>query len=158
MTGTASGIEIRSSGFAVLPASMSLMGAASGVFVDTGLSLVLPTAGTYHLDAVVRASLGRMTAGENAFIGARLVDVTAGAVVPASEAIVVQIAEYGGTAATGLEWNGSTAISVEYAVASARTIRLEAVRQDINATGSTDHAGLGSDANARTTLRYHRVA
>jgi hypothetical protein len=158
MTGTAASVEIRSSGFAVLPAPMNLMSAASGVFVDTALSLVLPTAGTYHLDAVVRGNVGRMTAGENAFVGARLFDVTSGTVVPNSEAIVVQISEYGGTAATGLAWNGSTAISVEYAVTSARTIRLQAVRQDINAVGSTDLAGLGSDVNARTTLRFHRVA
>lgn len=158
MNGTAGSIEIRGSGFAVLPAPVDLMRSASGVFVDTGLSLALPAAGSYHLDAVVRGTIGWMTQGENAFVGARLFDVTAGAVVPDSGAIVVQIAEYPGTAATGLGWNSSGAISIEYAVTSPRTIRLEAARHDINSSGTTDFAGVSSDDNARTTLRYRRVA
>lgn len=156
MTGTAARIDTRGSGFAVLPAGVDLTSAASGAFVDLGLSLALPMPGTYHLDAIVRGNLGRMSTGENAVITARLWDVTAGAIVPNSEAIVVQIAEFASGAATALQWNSSTAISVEYKATSPRTIRLEVARTDI--AGTTEVAGIGSDTIQRTTLRYQRVA
>jgi hypothetical protein len=120
------------------------------------LSLTLPAAGTYHLDAVVRGNLGNMSASENAVVLARLWDATAGLVVPDSEAIVVQIAEYAPGTATALQWNSSTAISVEYKATSPSTVRLEAARVDI--AGTTEVAGIGSDALQRTILRYARVA
>ncbi|CAL9613335.1 hypothetical protein SUDANB1_05673 [Streptomyces sp. enrichment culture] len=156
MTGTASSIDTRGSGFAALPAGVNLVSAASGAFVDLGLSLALPTPGTYHLDAVVRGNLGNMNVGENALIAARLWDVTAGAIVPGSEAIVVQISEWAPGGATGLQWNASAAISVEYKPTSPRTIRVEAARIDVS--GTTEVAGIGSDTLQRTTLRYLRVA
>ncbi|MER6828889.1 hypothetical protein ABT352_23110 [Streptosporangium sp. NPDC000563] len=156
MTGTAASIDTGGSGFAVLPAGADLGSAASGAFVDLGLSLALPAPGTYHLDAVVRGNLGNMSTGENAVIAARLWDVTAGTIIPNSEAIVVQIAEYPQGAATALQWNSSAAISVEYKATSPRTVRLEAARIDI--AGTTEVAGIGSDTLQRTTLRYARVA
>jgi hypothetical protein len=156
MTGTASSLTIRGHGFAVLPAGVDLMPAASGAFVDLGLSLALPAPGTYHLDAMVRGNLGRMSTGENAVIVARLWDVTAGAIVPSSEAIVVQIAEFPEGAATALQWNGSAAISVEYKPTSPRTVRVEAARIDVS--GTTEVAGIGSGNLQQTTLRYARVA
>ncbi|KQW11421.1 hypothetical protein [Streptomyces sp. Root369] len=156
MTGTAASLDTRGSGFAALPAGVDLTSAASNAWVDLGLSLALPTAGTYHLDAVVRGNIGRMSTAENALIKARLWDVTAGAVVPDSVAIVVQIAEFAGGAATALQWNGSAAISVEYKPTSPSTVRLEVARTDIS--GTTEVAGIGSDTLQKTTLRYARVA
>ncbi|MFI1703052.1 hypothetical protein [Streptomyces griseoruber] len=156
MTGTAASLDTRGSGFAALPAGVNLGSAASGAFVNLGLSLALPTPGTYHLDAIVRGNIGNMTVGENALIVARLWDVTAGAIVPNSEAIVVQIAEYATGAATALQWNSSAAISVEYKAASPVTVRVEAARIDVS--GTTEAAGIGSDTLQRTTLRYQRVA
>jgi hypothetical protein len=147
---------MRGHGFAVLPAGVDLMPAASGAFVDLGLSLALPAPGTYHLDAMVRGNLGRMSTGENAVIVARLWDVTAGAVVPGSEVIVVQIAEFAEGSATALQWNSSAGISVEYATTSPRTVRVEAARIDIR--GTTEVAGIGSGDLQQTTLRYARVA
>ncbi|SOE31797.1 hypothetical protein [Streptomyces sp. OK228] len=156
MTGTAASLDTGGSGFAALPAGVDLTSAASGAWVNLGLSLALPTAGTYHLDAVVRGNIGRMGTGENALITARLWDITAGAIVPDSQAIVVQIAEFAPGAATALQWNSSAAISVEYKPTSPRTIRLEVARTDI--AGTTETAGIGSDTLQRTTLRYARVA
>ncbi|MDX3067813.1 hypothetical protein PV518_37605 [Streptomyces sp. ND04-05B] len=156
MPGTDASLDIRGHGFAVLPAGVNLMPAASGAFIDIGLSLALPTPGTYHLDAVVRGNIGRMSTGENALVAARLWDVTAGVIVPNSEAIVVQIAEFPEGAATALQWNGSAAISVEYAVPAPRTVRVEAARIDIG--GTTEVAGIGAGSLQQTTLRYLRVA
>ncbi|MFD8509711.1 hypothetical protein ACFV27_00995 [Streptomyces antimycoticus] len=156
MTGTAASIDTRASGFAALPGGVNLTSTASGAWIDLGLSLALPASGTYHLDAIVRGNIGRMGTGENALITARLWDVTTGAIVPNSEAIVVQISEFAPGAATALQWNSSAAISVEYKATSPRTIRLEAARTDI--AGTTEVAGIGSDTLQRTTLRYARVA
>jgi hypothetical protein len=156
MTGKAASIDTGGSGFAVLPAGVDLTSTASGAWINLGLSLALPAAGTYHLDAVVRGNIGRMGTGENALVTARLWDVTAGAIVPNTEAIVVQISEFAPGTATALQWNSSTVISVEYMPTSPRTIRLEAARTDI--AGTTEVAGIGSDTLQRTTLRYARVA
>lgn len=156
MTGTAASIDTGGGGFVALPAGIDLTSAASGAWISLGLSLVLPAPGTYHLDAVVRGNIGRMGTGENALITARLWDVTAGVIVPNSEAIVVQIAEFAPGAATALQWNSSTAIGVEYKATSPSTVRLEAARIDI--AGTTEVAGIGSDNLQRTTLRYARVA
>lgn len=156
MTGTAASLDTGGSGFAALPAGVDLSTAASGAWISLGLSLALPAGGTYHLNAVVRGNIGRMGTGENALITARLWDVTAGAIVPSSEAIVVQISEFAPGAATALQWNSSTAISVEYKSTTPRTIRLEAARTDI--AGTTEVAGIGSDTLQRTTLRYARIA
>ncbi|MFF5668799.1 hypothetical protein ACFY8S_01460 [Streptomyces hygroscopicus] len=156
MTGTAGSVNTSGSGFAALPAGVDLTSTASGAWIDLGLSLALPAPGTYHLDAVVRGNLGRMGTGENALITARLWDVTAGAIVPNSEAVVVQISEFDPGAATALQWNSSTVISVEYKPTSPRTIRLEAARTDI--AGTTEVAGIGSDTIQSTTLRYARIA
>ncbi|MFF0092675.1 hypothetical protein ACFYSF_22315 [Streptomyces canus] len=153
---TSSSIRIDEDGFAVLPANVNLNAAASGTFVATGLVLALPSAGTYHLDATVRAFLGTMTTGEGAFIVARLYDVTAGAVVPNSEVLALQINVAAGTSATLLSWNATAAIQARYTIPAARTVRLEAAR--ITQAGITDSASVVSDTNGRTTLRYERVA
>lgn len=156
MSGTSAGVRLLGHGYASLPAGVDLTSTASNAWIDLGLSLALPAPGAYHLDAVVRGNLGRMGTGENALIKARLWDVTAGAMVPDSEAIVVQISEFASGAATALQWNSSAAISVEYNPTSPRTIRLEAARTDI--AGTTEVAGIGSDTLQRTTLRYARLA
>ncbi|MEH0579128.1 MULTISPECIES: hypothetical protein [Streptomyces] len=154
--GTSSSIRIDAEGSAVLAANVDLNTVASGTFVATALALSLPSAGTYHLDATVRTFLGTMTTGEGAFIVARLFDVTAGAVVPNSEVLALQINVGAGTSPTLLAWNETAPIQVRYTVPGARTIRLEAAR--ITQTGITDGASVVSDGNGRTTLRYQRVA
>jgi hypothetical protein len=153
---TFSSIRIDEDGFAVLPATVNLNAVASGTWVATGLTLVLPSAGTYHLDATVRTFLGTMSTGEAAYITARLYDVTAGAVVPNSEVLVNQVSVGGSTSPTLLAWNNSAPIQVRYTVPGARTIRLDAART--TTSGTTDSATVASDGNGRTTLRYARTA
>ncbi|MEU0947641.1 hypothetical protein ABZ379_33815 [Streptomyces canus] len=156
MSGTNAGLRIAEDGFAALPANVNLNAAASGTFVDTGLVLALPSAGRYHLDATVRAFLGTMTTGEGAYIVARLYDVTAGAVVPDSEVLALQINVAAGTSPTLLAWNATAPIQVRYTIPGPRTVRLEAAR--MTQSGITDGASVVSDVNGRTTLRYERVA
>ncbi|MER7477445.1 hypothetical protein ABTX60_07280 [Streptomyces sp. NPDC126510] len=153
---TSGSIRIEADGFAVLPANVNLNSSASGAWVATGLSVVLPAAGRYRLGSTVRTVLGTMTTGEGAFIVARLFDVTAGAVVPDSEVLAHQLSVGGGTSATLLAWNRTASIETRYTVPGTRTIRLEASR--ITSSGTTDSASVVSDGNGRTTLQFERLA
>lgn len=154
---TSSSIHITGNGYAELPAAVDLQPTASGVWTNTGLQLTLPVAGTYHLDANVRANLTAAD-GVNGWVGARLWDVTAGAVVPDSEVLVYQIATSVSPATTVVTQAGnqSAAILVPYTVPGSRLVRLQAAR--FVTGGNTSTARVLSDANSRTTFRFERVA
>lgn len=155
MTGTAAALRLVGRGFAVLPATVNLQPTASGTWVTTGLQVVLPAAGTYDLDATVRSALSAAS-GTNTWISARLYDVTAGAVVPNSEVLVQQIDLGSDSGTISSAHNNTVPIQVPYTVPGSRTVRLEAAR--INTAGASLGAGIHSDVNGRTTLRYSRVA
>jgi hypothetical protein len=140
-----------------MPAPVDLQPTASGTWTDTGLAVALPAAGTYHLDAVVRATL-HVDSPANAWIGARLWDVQAGAVVPNSELLVYQVAITVSPATSNLAeaGNQSGTISVPYTVPGPRTVRVQAAR--VNAQGASAIARVISDVNGRSTLRWERVA
>ncbi|WP_405893704.1 hypothetical protein OG272_15690 [Streptomyces sp. NBC_00104] len=156
MPGTSASLRLIEHGYAVLPQSVNLQPTASGAWVDTGLQLTLPSAGTYQLDTTVRGNLQASGNNFNVWLQARLWDITAGAVVPDSECIVQQywltqadVASLGG--------NAAASVLIEYSVPGPRSIRLEASR--INLQGASIQAGIGSDTvSGRTTLRYERVA
>ena len=153
MAGTSGSISLRGSGLAVLPAAVDLQPSASGVWVDTGVSVSLPTAGLYELDATVRAVLSA-AAGTNTWVRAHLYDVTAGADVPNSEVLVHQLIT---TVGTGPMDGGSDSapILVPYAVTGPSVIRLEAARH--NSFGASTVATVASGPAGRTTLRWRRI-
>ncbi|MDP4501065.1 hypothetical protein [Nonomuraea turcica] len=155
--GTSSSIRISERGYAELPAMVDLAGTGTGVWVNTGLQLTLPVAGTYHLDASVRSVLNA-TDGTNAWIGARLFDVTAGAVVPDSEVLVQQIdtAVSPATTVVTIGTNQNAPILIPYAVPGSRLVRLQVVKHFSGPAPSV--ARVQSDGNGRTTLRYERIA
>lgn len=154
---TSSSIRITEHGYAELPAAVDLQPTASGAWTNTGLQLTLPTAGTYHLDANVRANLS-VTDGTNAWIGARLWDVTVGALVPGSEVLVYQLSTSVSPATTVVTQGGNQngAILVPYTVPASRLVRLQVMR--IYSGPSPTVARVLSDGNSRTTLRYDRVS
>ncbi|MEU2264928.1 hypothetical protein ABZ568_00440 [Streptomyces olindensis] len=155
--GTSSSIRISERGYAELPAIVDLAATGTGVWVNTGLQLTLPVAGTYHLDVNVR---GVLTAsdGTNAWIGARLFDVTANAVVPDSEVLVHQIATSVSPATTVVTQgtNRHAPILVPYTVPGSRLVRLQAVKHFSGPNPSV--ARVQTDVNGRTTMRFERVA
>lgn len=157
MPGTAGGYTRPSeSGIAVLPGNITLQPQASGAWVDTTLEVILPSAGVYNLDAVVRANLSGNTP-VNTFIVARLFDVTAGAVVPNSETMVHQIGVSISPATSSLNdgSNQEGTINTRYVTTGPRTIHLQAQRT--NNAGASVAAGIISDASGRTSLRFTRV-
>jgi hypothetical protein len=154
VTGTTGSIQLRGHGFATLRNPVDLQPAASGVWVDTGLTVDLPAAGTYQLDATVRANMSA-GASANVWVRAHLYDVTAAADVPASEVIVRQVIT---TVDTGPEdgGNDSAPILVEYTVTGPSTIRLEGARQIT--FGDSTAAAIATGPAGRTTLRWKRIA
>ncbi|MEZ3180806.1 hypothetical protein KYY02_19560 [Streptomyces pimonensis] len=154
---TSSSIQITGHGFAELPVAIDLQSTASNTWVNTGCQVALPVAGTYHLDAVVRANLS-VPDGSNVWIGARLLDVTANVTVPDSEMLIYQIAHSVAptTTAVTIAGNQSAPILVPYTVPGTRLVRLQVRR--VVGVGNSTVARILSDGNSRTTLRYERVA
>lgn len=157
MTGTgAAYARPAESGHAVLAAVLNLQPTASGTWSNTTLEVVLPSAGTWNLDAVVRGNLSGVSP-VNAWISARLFDVTTGAVVPNTESMVYQVGVTA-SAPTSITDGGNQGggIATRYTTTGPRTIRLQAQRT--NSVGASTVAAIHSDGFGRTTLRYARVA
>ncbi len=124
--------------------------APSGAWVSTPLSVYLPRAGTYELDANVRGRLAN-SSNVNTYIVARLWNNHTHAPVPYSQRLVYQV-----ISTTPAGGNNTTPIDEWVTVYSPTTITLQA--QDNNAVGSATIAQIYSDPAGWTTLRWHRVS
>jgi hypothetical protein len=156
VTGTSAALRLIEHGFAVLQANVDLQPSASGTWVATGLTVALPAAGTYQLDATIRAAMTAVSPA-NVYVVARLYDVTAGAPIPGSETMVHQInigSPSGATLSQGT--NNGAPVQIAYTVPGPRTIRVEAARY--NSQGATATAAIISDGSGRSTLRVNRIA
>jgi hypothetical protein len=156
MTGTASALrQVPLFGEAVMPpGSTNLSGnvTASGQYVSTGVQVVLPEPGTYELEADVRAAISVPSG--NQWVSARLFNSAAGAMVPASERLIVQ----GSTNGTvGVAQNITAPLHAYLTVNGPTTVRLEGARYDSIANASTS-ASILSDGNGRTSLRFTRIS
>jgi len=152
-----------SSAATAVPAAPPVIGGATlhtqvnlpaGTWVTTPLSVHLPRAGTYQLDANVR---GRLAGNSplNTYITARLWDDQTGAPVPYSERLVNQYISF--VANSGSVGGNITAPIDEWVtVYGPTTIRLQAV--DINASGTAGIAQIYSASDGYTTLRWTRVS
>ncbi|HEU5158667.1 MAG TPA: hypothetical protein VFU43_16840 [Streptosporangiaceae bacterium] len=140
------------SGIAYLPGLLNLQPTPSGTWVDSALQVTLPRAGTYSLDADVRGRLAGVPP-INAFIVARLWNVTSGTVVPNSARIITQLADLSDAGAAAL--NTTAPISERISVGGPTTIRLQGVR--FNASGATTVAEIRSDASGLTSLRFEQT-
>ena len=125
----------------------------AGAWTDIPVQVVLPRAGTYDLDADVRGRLSGVPS-VNAYITARLWDVSTGAAVPQSERLVYQMIDLN-TGAAEAGGNGTAPISELIRVNGPTTIRIQAVHYD--AVGGASIAQIYSDTVGYTSLRYDRV-
>jgi hypothetical protein len=123
-------------------------------WVTTPLTVHLPHAGTYELDANVR---GRLSGNYplNTYIVARLWDDNTAAPVPYSQRLVYQIID-NDTSSGAVGGNNTAPISEWVTVHGPTTIHLQA--QDNNAVGTASIAQIYSDINGYTTLRWVRVS
>jgi hypothetical protein len=122
----------------------------SGHWVTTPLSVHLPRAGTYELDANVRGRLANAST-VNTYIVAQLWNSRTHAPVPYSQRLVYQV-----ISSTPAGGNNTAPIDEWVTVSGPATITLQA--QDTNAVGTATIAQIYSDPNGWTTLRWHRVS
>lgn len=146
------GLEGRIGGSGPAGPASAVLGAAfpltsTGTYQDTGLSVSLPSAGTYVITAQVRATLVSTVGAP--YATARLYNVTAGAAVSESE-LFVAFAPTAGTYAI----NTATLTKV-ITVGAASTIRLEAARQQATSWAISE---ISSDLDGRTVLSYVKLA
>lgn len=142
VTGGASGSISSES---VLGAGFNLTG-ADGVFQDTGLSVTLPSAGTYLVEADVRGDL-LITAG-GAYIRAYFYNSTDASIVSDSHTICT----YAGT--INQYFFATTKITKLITVSSSKTIKLYASR---NGVATYSLSNISSDAIGYTRMHYVKI-
>ncbi|MDX2813437.1 hypothetical protein PV410_12870 [Streptomyces sp. PA03-5A] len=155
MSGTGASLRYVEHGSATLATILNLVPTPSASWNDTALSVTLPSAGTYQLDASVRCGL-LVGSPSEAFIRARLFDVTAGVVLPDSTVMVLQLSPPDSAANGNSRGNATAPIQVEYTVTQPTVIRLQGSRTLTNGTAA--NATIASNADGLTTLRYRRIA
>jgi hypothetical protein len=138
------GEQILVSDTAVLSSSYSI--SASGTWEDTGLSVTLPSAGRYALDASVRVGLLNNTAG--AFMLLKFYNSTDSADVTNSEAM----GAYQGVA--NQTYVNQLSMTGEITVTASKVIKLYAFR---TSTGAYTFSSIDSDTNGRTRMRYIKL-
>lgn len=139
-------VHATTNGSAVLGSAFTL-NAASGTYQDTGLSVTLPSAGTYKITANARGSLKGST-GSIWFIVAKLHNSTDAADVANSERMVIL------TGAAAIDAQNTGALDAIVTVAASKTIKLYAARLT---DGTFTLSEISSDSNGRTTLMYEKI-
>lgn len=130
-------------------ASTYTISADNGAYEDTGLSVALPSAGTYLVGYTARTNINAAVSGSGSYILTELYNSTDGAAVANSE-------EIGAYATTVLaSYYGVSTVILPVVVAASKTIKLYA--KVIAATTTTTRT-VNSDANGRTTLWYVKIA
>lgn len=135
-------------GSAVLASDYTLSD-TSGTYSDTGLSVTLPSAGTWRVVASVRGELTG-NAGSAWWITAKLYNSTDAADVADSETLVVL------TGTTALHLQNTAIIDMQITVSASKVIKLYAFRKGSGSPTFTTSL-IGSDANGRTRMNYERI-
>lgn len=135
----------------VLGSVFNITGTA-GTFQDTGLSVTLPSAGTYRIHSNARAQLtANGGAGTTAWwISIELYNTTDAAVVANSERLAVL------TAANAQQFQMTCPLDAVVTVAASKTIKLYACRNG-NGTPAWTTSNIESNSAGRTVLSYEKI-
>jgi len=136
-----------STGTSFLASGFSLT-AALGTYQDTGLSITLPSAGTYRISAIVRGTIDG-NAGTAWWITSKFYNSTDAANVSNSETLVV-------LSASNLFLSISTTMEVIITVTASKTIKLYAFRNGVGGATFTTSA-ISSDVDGRTSMSYEQI-
>ena len=135
-------------GSAVLGSTFSITG-TTGTYQATGLSISLPSAGTYKISGNIRGALTG-NAGTRWEIYVKLRNTTDGADITDSERLIVL------TGTTGMQLQSTAPIDIIVTVAASKTIEVYAAR-DGAGTPSWTLSQLNSDTRGKSTLMYERI-
>ncbi|WP_326813943.1 hypothetical protein [Streptomyces sp. NBC_01763] len=147
MSGTSGGYSVpHETGGDVLPTNFDILPTAQNTWVDTGLSVTLPSAGRYRVEAEARASVAG-----GGFVTVRLFNVTAAQVIPQTQRLVDQL-----TGATPTQGDNNTAPCTTWVTAAGPTvIRLEAMRGDPNSDAT--QAQIVTGQAGQTWMGWERI-
>lgn len=125
------------------------LGSATGVYVNTGANITLPSAGTYEVTALVRVDFTVGTAGDLQFSVARFLDASTSTAIANSETMLFLSTDV-------VRRSVTVPMKAYITVAASKTINLQAMRSFSAATGPT--VQFFSDANGRVSMFYTRIA
>ncbi|WP_103339709.1 hypothetical protein [Amycolatopsis sp. CA-126428] len=140
-------------GVAALATQITLL---PNAWTDTPLIVHLPHAGTYAIDANVRGRLAT-SAGSNAFIVARLNNLTTSTPITQTERLVYQVMDLNPAGGPAMGGNETAPISHVITVVSPTDIELQGLL-GVAAGGKVLASQIYSDPNGYTTLRYLQLA
>lgn len=133
-------------GESVLSSTFSIT-SANGTFDDTGLSITIPSAGTYEIYGSATCKI-QFSAGGDGYIVGKLYNSTDTADVANSERLL------GFFGSSGVQYRSATSFSTIITVTEETTIKLYAKSED----GTTwTFRDILSDANGRTNLGYIKI-
>lgn len=132
---------------ALLAAAFNLT-AAAGVYQDTGLSLSLPSAGTYIVTANIRGDL-KISGGALAYLVARLFNATDAAALANTESLVCL------TEAVNQNVQQTASIFAVVTINDTKLIKLQGMRNGSSPAWLI--SSFASNANGRTLLNYLKV-
>jgi hypothetical protein len=124
---------------------------ASGTYSDTGLSIVLPAAGTYEISCELRGDFSPSTT-TPAWISWKLYDSTNSQYVPRAKRIGPIGISSGPNPVTG-----TTPMAVQYTVTGATTIKVYVARNNGAISGNVSVIGASADDYGQNVLRYKRI-
>lgn len=145
--------------FVNAPSSESVLGGAvtitgsNGVYIDTGLSITLPAAGTYLITADVRGFMNGTAGGGTTawWLTAKLFNSTDSADVANSERLIVL------TGQAALPLQNTCPINMPVTVTASKTLRLYVSRNG-NGTPAWTSSSIESNTAGRTNLTYLKTA
>lgn len=128
-------------------------GVALDLYVDTGLSITLPAAGTYEISGEFRADFSAPSSSVSTWISWKYYDATAGSFVPRAK----RIGPIGkSTAADPI--TGTTPMTVQYTVTVPTVIKVYLSKHNSNPSGNVTMIGASSDDYGQNVVRYKRIA
>lgn len=136
------------SGFSALGSTYTIS-ADNGLYEDTGLSVALPSAGTYLVGYTARTNINAASGGSGSYILTELYNSSDSSVIANTE----EIGAYATTITAS--YYGVSTVIIPVTVAAGKTIKLLAKAV---APTSTTTRTVNSDANGRTTLWYVKIA
>lgn len=148
--------QVGPNGSFVLPHGDSILAAdhdvaASGVWDDTGLSVSLPSAGTYQISANVRNFIN--VGGGGGFLSFRLYDTAAAAAVSSSERLGAL-----SIPGSGVQVQRTDGHTFLVTAATATTLKLQVFRSDVEGTTAWSVSRVGSDSLGWSTLSYVKLS
>ncbi|MFF1965446.1 hypothetical protein ACFVW5_17895 [Streptomyces sp. NPDC058232] len=148
MSGTSGGYSVQHDhGSTVLADDFDLMPTAGNAWTGVGINVTLPTAGTYRVEAEVRAAVAG-----GGFVTCRLFNTTDSVAVSETLRLVEQL----NGAVPNQGQNNTAPITTFMTVTGPTVVRVEGMRGD--ATGAQTQAQIVTGAGGQTWMGWERIA